>query len=60
MSSKVVLSDDKLVNNKKVSVGNYPTIEHIIPISNGGVHSWDNVKLAHFRCNCKKGVREIG
>lgn len=32
----------------------YPTIEHIIPISRGGLHSWDNVRLAHFGCNCKK------
>lgn len=32
----------------------YPTIEHIVPISRGGLHSWDNVRLAHFECNCNK------
>ena len=33
----------------------YPSIEHIIPISKGGTHSWDNIKLAHISCNSKKG-----
>ena len=32
----------------------YPTIDHIVPISIGGLHSWDNVRLAHFECNCNK------
>lgn len=32
----------------------YPTIDHLIPISRGGLHSWDNVRLAHFECNCNK------
>lgn len=33
----------------------YPTIDHLIPISRGGLHTWDNVKLAHLSCNTKKG-----
>lgn len=32
----------------------YPSIEHVIPISKGGTHSWDNVKLAHHYCNTIK------
>lgn len=32
----------------------YPSIDHLIPLSRGGLHSWDNVKLAHFYCNCLK------
>ena len=32
----------------------YPSIDHIIPVSRGGFHSWDNVRLAHFECNVKK------
>lgn len=32
----------------------YPSIDHIIPISKGGTHSWDNIKLAHISCNSKK------
>lgn len=32
----------------------YPTIDHIIPVSRGGLHSWDNIRLAHFKCNLDK------
>ena len=32
----------------------YPSIDHIKPISRGGLHAWTNVKLAHFECNWKK------
>lgn len=34
----------------------YPSIEHVIPLSRGGKHSWDNVRLAHHRCNTIKGI----
>jgi CRISPR/Cas system Type II protein with McrA/HNH and RuvC-like nuclease domain len=33
---------------------NYPSIDHIIPLSKGGLHNWDNVQLAHRKCNRKK------
>lgn len=33
---------------------NYPTIDHIIPVARGGLHSWNNVRLAHFWCNTMK------
>lgn len=32
----------------------YPTIDHIVPVSRGGLHAWDNVRLAHFKCNVQK------
>ena len=34
---------------------NYPSIDHIIPLSKGGLHRWDNVQLAHRSCNRMKG-----
>ncbi|MCB5934483.1 HNH endonuclease [Caldibacillus thermoamylovorans] len=37
----------------------YPSIDHVIPIAKGGKHSWDNVKLAHHRCNGIKNDRII-
>lgn len=41
---------------KHGKIGNlYPTIDHIIPLSLGGGHVWDNVQLAHMYCNAKKG-----
>ena len=43
-------------NDKKdMIVGpTYPSIDHMIPVSRGGLHAWTNVKLAHFECNWKK------
>ena len=32
----------------------YPSIDHIQPISKGGLHRWDNVQLACRRCNTEK------
>lgn len=32
----------------------YPSIDHVVPLSRGGKHSWDNVRLAHRRCNTAK------
>lgn len=30
---------------------NFPTIEHIWPMSHGGGHEYHNLALAHKRCN---------
>lgn len=37
----------------------YPTIEHVLPISKGGSHSWDNVKVACRECNTRKSTTLI-
>lgn len=36
----------------------YGTIDHIIPLSKGGPHTYDNVQLAHFVCNSRKGNKQ--
>lgn len=33
------------------------SIDHIVPISREGTHTWDNVQLAHLRCNIIKGTK---
>lgn len=33
---------------------NYPTVDHIIPLSKGGSHTWNNIQLAHMKCNAGK------
>lgn len=33
---------------------NYPSVDHVIPLSKGGTHTHNNVKLAHFKCNRDK------
>ena len=32
------------------------TVDHLVPISCGGAHSWDNVAIAHRSCNLSRGV----
>lgn len=32
----------------------YPSCDHIIPLSKGGTHTWNNVQLAHMGCNSGK------
>ena len=53
-------NDYEIVDGVK-KIGNlYPTIDHVIPLSRGGLHEWENVKLAHRICNSIKSadVRE--
>ena len=38
----------------------YPTLDHIIPLSKGGTHTWDNVQLAHMSCNAGKCDKTSG
>lgn len=35
----------------------YPSIDHVIPLSKGGTHTWDNIKLACRGCNTIKRDR---
>ena len=32
----------------------FPTVDHVYPVSRGGQHTWQNVKLAHLWCNSEK------
>lgn len=32
----------------------YPSIDHVTPLAHEGKHGWDNVRLAHRRCNYLK------
>lgn len=37
----------------------YPTIDHVVPLSKGGTHTWDNVKVACGYCNTHKSNKDI-
>lgn len=52
-------SDFQKVNSSFITGWSYPTIEHVKPLCKGGTHTWDNVRLACFRCNTMKGTKEI-
>jgi 5-methylcytosine-specific restriction endonuclease McrA len=36
-----------------------PSFDHVLPISRGGLDSWDNLRLAHLVCNVKRGNRDM-
>lgn len=36
------------------------TIDHVVPLARGGLHSYANVKAAHLVCNQKKGTTTVG
>lgn len=50
--------DYELSNGVFIAGDNYPSIDHIKPLSKGGSHTWDNVQLAHRKCNSIKRDRE--
>lgn len=44
-----------------VTVG-YPdpfsgSLDHVVPLAKGGAHLASNVRLAHLRCNVRKGTK---
>lgn len=45
--------DDKSISQSghEYPGATYPTIDHVVPVSRGGLHSWENVRLAHWKCN---------
>jgi 5-methylcytosine-specific restriction endonuclease McrA len=50
-------SDKKIVNGHTVYGNMYPSRDHIYPKSQGGSHTWENIKLAHRICNSLKGSK---
>lgn len=48
-------NDYYFVNGWRANGPRYPTREHVVAIHNGGTHTRDNVRLACFECNTKKG-----
>lgn len=36
-----------------------PSLDHVIALSRGGLHSYENVRLAHWICNARKGAGEV-
>jgi 5-methylcytosine-specific restriction endonuclease McrA len=36
---------------------NQVVYDHVIPLSRGGAHSYDNLRAVHRSCNCRKGTK---
>lgn len=53
--------NDFEIKNGAFICGNlYPSIDHVVPLTKGGAHSWANIRLAHRVCNSRKGDRIYG
>lgn len=42
---------------KKYVPSNLASLDHVIPLSRGGRHVIGNVKIAHLKCNKRKGAK---
>ena len=51
-------NDGAWINGAFIVGRNYPTIDHVVALANGGSHTWKNIRLAHLSCNSKKGKRD--
>ena len=40
-----------------IAGNNYPSIDHVVALKNGGTHTWNNVRLAHMICNTRKNAK---
>lgn len=49
--------DMRIVNGTYTAGRSYPSIDHVYPLSKGGSHTWDNVRLACCLCNSLKSDR---
>lgn len=48
-------NDYQMRDGIKICGREYPSKDHVIPLARGGKHSWENVRLAHLKCNIEKG-----
>lgn len=47
-------SDGETKDGTFIAGQSYPSIDHVIPVSKGGTHTWSNVRLACRECNTLK------
>lgn len=50
------LCGGKVARDKAVPHPRAPTVDHIVPLAEGGQHAYLNVQTAHFICNSRKGA----
>jgi 5-methylcytosine-specific restriction endonuclease McrA len=53
------ICDEPVDRAKKAPHPRSPSIDHVIPLSRGGQHTYANVQTAHLGCNVRKGARLI-
>ena len=59
---RIALEDDPPADESLPPGSNFTedlTIDHIVPLSDGGSHSLDNLCVACTSCNCSKGAKDL-
>lgn len=51
------LCGERVALNEAVPHPKAATLDHIVPLARGGLHTATNVQLAHFQCNCVKWAK---
>lgn len=51
-------NDYQISDGVHIAGDNYPSIDHIVELANGGEHSWANIKLAHRHCNWERWLEK--
>lgn len=54
------LCQDKIPKAAKHPHALSATLDHIVPLARGGLHSYANIKAAHLSCNVRKGASIVG
>ena len=54
------LCGDNIPKDAKYPNPKFGTVDHVLPLSMGGQHSYANCKPAHLTCNCRKGAKPLG
>lgn len=52
------LCGGKVARGRRHPYPDAPTLDHVVPLSRGGDHSYENVRLAHSRCNVGRGNKD--
>lgn len=52
-------TDGKWVDGGWICGPTYPTLDHVVPRSRGGEHTWSNVRLACWTCNTWKNNTDV-
>lgn len=52
-------NDYKIIDNAFIAGPHYPSRDHVVPLSRGGRHIYNNIRLAHMICNSLKSDKAV-
>lgn len=52
-------NDYQIIDNAFIAGPHYPSRDHVVPLSRGGRHIYNNIRLAHMICNSLKSDKTV-